>query len=162
MSLVRWCKDRGQLLRDKAVIRASFRGVRFSGRAERPLGHELSRIQSPPLRYLIKRRTRLLRHSRRLVLPFVRPAPECFVRILPEANTRHLGPAFGRHFAKARGPLIGFLGAWHIYKQVHRRIGELDYDQWLVSHNEDRFIPSVRRVLVETVKVTTEIVGSPI
>lgn len=145
MSLVRWCKDRGQLLRDKAVIRASFRGVRFSGRAERPLGHELSRIQSPPLRYLIKRRTRLLRHSRRLVLPFVRPAPECFVRILPEANTRHLGPAFGRHFAKARGPLIGFLGAWHIYKQVHRRIGELDYDQWLVSHSATKKTVSSRR-----------------
>jgi hypothetical protein len=31
-----------------------------------------------------------------------------------------------------------------------------------LSHKEDRFIPSVRRVLVETVKVTTEIVGSPI
>jgi len=34
--------------------------------------------------------------------------------------------------------------------EVHPTISDLTHDQWLVSHDEDRFIPSVRKVLDET------------
>lgn len=36
-------------------------------------------------------------------------------------------------------------------------IAELDHDQWLVSHHEDRFIPAVRQVLDETYNVLRSI-----
>ncbi len=36
-------------------------------------------------------------------------------------------------------------------------IAELDHDQWLVSHHEDRFIPAVRQVLDETYDVLRSI-----
>ncbi|UWR21770.1 LysR family transcriptional regulator [Sulfitobacter sp. S190] len=34
--------------------------------------------------------------------------------------------------------------------RVHPRIRDLDHEQWLVSHDEDRFIPAVRKVLDAT------------
>jgi len=41
--------------------------------------------------------------------------------------------------------------------QVHPPISELDHDQWLVSHDEDRSIPAVRQVLDETYKALVSI-----
>lgn len=40
-------------------------------------------------------------------------------------------------------------------KQVHPSIADLTHEQWIVSHNEDRFIPMVRKVLDEVVKALT-------
>lgn len=45
--------------------------------------------------------------------------------------------------------------------QVHPRIPELDHDQWLVSHDEDRFIPAVRQVLDKTYEALTAIITVP-
>jgi len=45
--------------------------------------------------------------------------------------------------------------------QVHPRISELDHDQWLVSHDEDRFIPAVRQVLDATYKALSAIIRVP-
>lgn len=42
--------------------------------------------------------------------------------------------------------------------QVHPEIRELDHEQWLVSHDEDRFIPAVRHVLDETYKALSAII----
>ena len=42
--------------------------------------------------------------------------------------------------------------------QVHPQISELDHEQWLVSHDEDRFIPAVRHVLDETYKALCSII----
>jgi len=39
--------------------------------------------------------------------------------------------------------------------RVHPEIADLEHDQWLVSHDEDRFIPTVRRVLDATFKAMT-------
>ena len=41
--------------------------------------------------------------------------------------------------------------------RVYAKIPELDHEQWLVSHNEDRFIPAVRQVLDETYKALCSI-----
>lgn len=38
-------------------------------------------------------------------------------------------------------------------KQVTEPIGELEHDQWLVTHDEDRFLPDVRRVIERTYAV---------
>ncbi|MEM7544289.1 MAG: LysR family transcriptional regulator [Pseudomonadota bacterium] len=42
--------------------------------------------------------------------------------------------------------------------RVHDPIPELDHEQWLVSHEEDRFIPTVRRVLDATYQVLRSII----
>lgn len=44
--------------------------------------------------------------------------------------------------------------------KVHGLIPQLDHEQWLVSHDEDRFIPAVRQVLDEAYKALTAIVRS--
>lgn len=46
--------------------------------------------------------------------------------------------------------------------RVHPRITELDHEQWLVSHDEDRFIPAVRQVLDATYKSLSMIIKSPV
>lgn len=46
--------------------------------------------------------------------------------------------------------------------QVHPRIAELEHDQWLVSHHEDRFIPPVRQVLDETHKVLSQMIKASV
>jgi len=45
--------------------------------------------------------------------------------------------------------------------KVHAKIPELDHEQWLVSHDEDRFIPAVRQVLDQTYKVLKAIIEAP-
>lgn len=44
--------------------------------------------------------------------------------------------------------------------KVHEVIPELDHDQWLVSHDDDRFIPAVRQVLDATYAALTSIITS--
>ncbi len=46
--------------------------------------------------------------------------------------------------------------------RVHPRISELDHEQWLVSHDEDRFIPAVRKVLDATYKALHSIIRTPV
>lgn len=42
--------------------------------------------------------------------------------------------------------------------KVHPTIPDLEHEQWLVSHDEDRFIPAVRKVLDETYKSLRSII----
>lgn len=42
--------------------------------------------------------------------------------------------------------------------QVHPIISELDHEQWLVSHDEDRFVPAVRQVLDATYRALRSII----
>lgn len=44
--------------------------------------------------------------------------------------------------------------------RVHPRISALDHEQWLVSHEEDRFIPAVRKVLDTTYKALGSIISA--
>lgn len=45
--------------------------------------------------------------------------------------------------------------------RVYPRIAELDHEQWLVSHDEDRFIPAVRKVLDATYTALSTIIKTP-
>ena len=42
--------------------------------------------------------------------------------------------------------------------KVHAFIPELDHEQWLVSHEQDRFIPAVRQVLNATYDVLKQVI----
>ncbi|MFK7755264.1 MAG: LysR family transcriptional regulator [Sedimentitalea sp.] len=44
--------------------------------------------------------------------------------------------------------------------KVHPIIRELDHEQWVVSHDEDRFVPAVRQVLNETYKAMAIVIKS--
>jgi len=47
-----------------------------------------------------------------------------------------------------------FIGSrFEALRQLSMPLEELDHDQWLVTHHEDRFIPEVRRVIDRTYKV---------
>lgn len=46
--------------------------------------------------------------------------------------------------------------------RVYSRISDLDHEQWLVSRDEDRFIPAVRKVLDATYKALTSILRTTV
>lgn len=45
--------------------------------------------------------------------------------------------------------------------KVHSTIPDLDHEQWLVSHDEDRFIPAVRHVLDALYIAMTDVISLP-
>jgi len=48
----------------------------------------------------------------------------------------------------ARAVLPTFIGnRFDVLKQVSPLINELEHDQWLVTHHEDRFLPQVRKII---------------
>lgn len=58
----------------------------------------------------------------------------------------------------ARAVLPTFIGSEiNELKQVSALIDELEHEQWLVTHHEDRFVPEVRRVIDRTYAVLKEI-----
>ena len=58
----------------------------------------------------------------------------------------------------ARAVLPTFIGSrFDMLKQVSPEILELEHDQWLVTHHEDRFQPEVRRVINRTYGVLQDV-----
>lgn len=54
----------------------------------------------------------------------------------------------------ARAVLPTFIGNAHPeLTAISDRIEELDHDQWMVTHHEDRFLPEVRRIIDRTYEV---------
>ncbi len=55
---------------------------------------------------------------------------------------------------ETRAVLPTFIGTrFEALMQLSMPLEELDHDQWLVTHHEDRFLPEVRRVIDRTYTV---------
>ncbi|WP_170560603.1 LysR family transcriptional regulator [Ruegeria atlantica] len=61
------------------------------------------------------------------------------------------------HAGMARVVLPTFIGnAQSMLKRVSPLIEDLEHDQWLVSHHEDRFLPEVRHIIDRTYAILSE------